>query len=452
MILQNIKRRWVAILCLIAVMCITCALAACSEAFDPFDVGNTATVIYDANGGRFSSADKTGIRTFRYKPGTTIMEPSDAVAEEEEDKDDDADSDTDTDTDQTPGEGSEGEEGDTDKEEGQTASSGINLPSLMYYHVTGWYPAVLDENDQPLKDGDEFVDENGVSIFEGEPWDFSQKLPQEDYSYLYLVAHWTENYSFTIDVGKEAAAAGVENHVDRNYTTPSNVIAPVRAPEWSGHTVRYFVYNANGQEQHIYSLSELGDLRLDDSNPHITVTIEWLTGDWKVVSKAADLASIDSDANYWIDKDIDMDGNSFTFSGYSGEFNGNGHTISNFRTQDRDRSAVAYSQFGFTDGGYLHDIVFKDATYSVTYIQRINLPNYYTVGFISADGSSYDLSKFTNIVFDGCSLTVIKSSTLVAEVVYGSGEYEGIFGELGVGQTFVPGEGSTPIEVTIVQQ
>ena len=100
----------------------------------------------------------------------------------------------------------------------------------------------------------------------------------------------------------------------------------------------------------------------------------------------------------------------------------------------------------------MHDIVFKDATYSVTYIQRINLPNYYTVGFISADGSSYDLSKFTNIVFDGCSLTVIKSSTLVAEVVYGSGEYEGIFGELGVGQTFVPGEGSTPIEVTIVQQ
>ena len=71
----------------------------------------------------------------------------------------------------------------------------------------------LDENGNPLKNSDgEFVDEEGVSIFEGEAWNFDEdKLPEEDNYKLYLVARWVMNFKLTVDVGQEARDAGLKN-------------------------------------------------------------------------------------------------------------------------------------------------------------------------------------------------------------------------------------------------
>ncbi len=400
MILQNIKRRWVLILGLLAVMCTACLLVACaSDPFDPLENGYTATVVYDANGGKYSTADTTGVRTFRYKPGTTIIQPAEGAS--------------------------------------------LNIPTRDSYHVVAWYPAVLDEEGKPLKEGDLFVDEDGVSIFEGEEWDFSQKLPEDEQSLLYLVAGWKENYTFTIDVGEEARSEGVENYFDDSYTSPSNVGVIVDPPARPGYTVRYYM-SEDGRK--FYGTQALRELQLSDETPDVVVTVEWLKGDWIVVSKAEDLANIDVSANYFIDSDIDMGGEEFTFSGYSGEFNGNGHTISNFKTDGTSSGKVAFSQFSFS-GGFMHDITFKDAVYSFR-LRGVNNVQSVTAGFIAADASGYDLGKFTNIAFDNCSLIVVKGTAANVEVIVGiDTTYHGIFGRLGDGQSFAPSSGSVSVEI-----
>ena len=73
--MRFIRSKWKIILCMLIAMLGFCILAACSSVYLPEENGYTALVVYDANGGRYSNADTTGIKTFKYKPSVRIMEP-----------------------------------------------------------------------------------------------------------------------------------------------------------------------------------------------------------------------------------------------------------------------------------------------------------------------------------------------------------------------------------------
>lgn len=412
MILQTIKRRWKLLLLLFAVMCSACVFAACGEDDPtPQELGYTVQVVYDANGGSFSATGTQPTRTFMYKPGTSIMQP-------------------------TPGQS-------------------LNEPNMSGHHVTEWYPATLDEEGEPLKDGDEFVDSEGESIFSGEPWDFTAKLPEEGLDKLYLVAYWDDNYSFVINVG-EAAEAGVENYVDNSYTYPRNVIVPVNLPQWTGHTIRYFE-TADGNR--IYDKQDFSEFYLDEENKTIEVTAVWIEGTWDIVTTAADLADMSMFSNCWLENDIDMQGEEFSFGLYTGEFNGNGHTISNI-VVNKGTSVLdvptEFGMFSFSDGGFMHDVTFENATLNVSIVMgSIDMGTQFTIGLFAADGSDYDLDKFTELCFENCSLNIVitEQNYNRSELIYGDGtSYAGIFGTLAPGQVFTPAEGSQPISVKLTLQ
>ena len=180
------------ILSLLAVLLLCSAVAACSDTFLPEENGYTATVIYDAGEGRFGPSDTTGIRTFKYKPGVSIIEP------------------------------------------GGEQNTQISAPTRTDMHVSAWYPVQLDESGNPRKDG------SGAYILEESPWDFSSmRLPDEDGCKLYLSAHWSMNYKLIVDVGEDARADGVENKEYTDYDKAGPVSQPGTAPRWGGHPCYY---------------------------------------------------------------------------------------------------------------------------------------------------------------------------------------------------------------------
>ena len=405
------KRKWVIILCLIAIAIASCALAACTyEPYDPLKDGYTATVIYDANGGQYSGSNTSGLRTFRYKPGVTIIEPG-------------------------------------------TGNGGVEAPTLASNHITGWYQATLDENNQPLKNADnEFVDENGASIFEGQEWDFTQALPEEENTFTYLVADWALNYSLTVEVGEEAKAAGIENYVDQNYDEPGPVTIPdVGFIRWRNHTVRYFHL---GDHKPLLTDEDWAQLVLSDENPHITVYAEWLDGDWEVINFASQLSNIRRNANYFLDSDIDMEGQSLDLDVYSGEFNGNGHTISNVVVEKSINALVSSDDIGmftFSQFGSIHDITFENCRFEVSLDRRANNDNgIFNIGLLGGTAEDLELDEFTGIAFVGCSIAITRQGQGAnSEVNVGEGSYYGIFGELEAGQTFTPAQGSQRVTVTL---
>lgn len=415
MILQNIKRRWKLILLLLVVACAACVAAACSNRISPKNEGYTATVVYDANGGSFEVTAEKPVRTFLYVPGTIIKEP-------------------------TPDD------------------NDLKQPTRTFFRFDAWYPAVLGEDGEPLKNAEgEFVDESGISIFDSQqPYDFTQKLPDEaDYT-LYLVANWKGTYTFTIDVGEEARAAGAKDYVFyADY--PQAVVPPavVNIPKWSGHSIRYFVTEDG---EHIYGTESLRELYLDDENSNITVTIEWLEGDWVVLSDPEQLADLNSYSDYWLDKDIDMTGfNDIKLNNFNGEFAGNGHKISNLTVTDATSYSSVPTEFGlfsFTARGFMHDVTFENVTYNVEIINgNIDVGMEFNVGLFAGDGSALDLTKFTDISFIGCTLNITRRAALVqtTEVNYGiDTDYEGIFGILGADQVFTPAADSQPITVQLL--
>lgn len=401
------KRKWVIILCLIAMAIASCALAACTyEPYDPLEDGYTATVIYDANGGRYSDENTATVRTFRYKPGTTIMEPG--------------------------------------------VSASFASPTISGKHISGWYIASLDSNSQPLKNtAGEYVDESGNSIFDGTAWNFSEPLPQTSGTYIYLVAHWSLNFTFTVDVGEEAHKDNIDDYIDRDYNQAGPVNKPVtELIRWPGHTLHYiYTINADGTHERLDTDEEWASLILSDENPNITVYASWLEGEWQVVTSADQLSYIESDENYFIDCDIDMGGKQIRLEDFNGEFNGNGHVISNvtFSETINATSAQNVSMFSF-DSGYMHDVTFENISYTLTISLRFE--GHYNIGLLGADASSLDLTKFTDINFIDCSITIYQMGT-PAILTYGEGDYLGIFGRLGEGQVFIPGENSRPVTVTV---
>lgn len=122
-----------------------------------------------------------------------------------------------------------------------------------------------------------------------------------------------------------------------------------------------------------------------DEDLAVDVYFQYIKGRYALVKTAQDLKSNKSQ-NIYLLNDIDMGGVEFSFNGYNKIFEGNGHTISNFKInydpnrtglvadfEDENRSSLCISIFGNTENASISNVNFENVTtvinttYSLTY-------------------------------------------------------------------------------------
>ncbi len=395
---------------LISALCLLCLFAAtaCEESYDPLKDGYTATVIYDFNGEQF---DDIQSKTYRYKPDTPIIEPSTELN-----------------------------------------AVGLIAPSKKGYHISGWYTAETDENNEPIK-------VEGKYQLSEETWDFDSDRSGGENSLIYLVARWSKNYTFTVDVGEDARNAKVEDKVNTNYSKASGLSRPGIDPKWTGHTLYYYYYyekdgkpvlkDEGGKKTRIYD-STWDTLVISDETPEITVYVEWLEGDWVIVTSASELGKykVKSNKNYILDNDIDFNGSDFSgIQAFKGTFDGNGYTIKNFVHSESPSSGEEFGLFSFTGSGTVKNLTFENCT--VSYSFSILPPSgKFSVAFMSANGG--DVSRFADLNFVGCALNVSTSSRATdAEFNFGKGDTFGVFGKINDGTNIGYGDKGCDVAVYV---
>lgn len=383
------KLKITTILAVIALAFCALGITGCSDAFSPYRKGYTAKVVYDFGGGVY---DNLGVRTFYYQPETPIIKPE------------------------------------------ASKSAIIDAPSVAGSHIGNWYLAEVDAEGEPVKGAD------GKFILSAEPWDFAKGRSGTKDSVLYLVAEWAKNYVFTIDVGEEARADGVENKVDESYSKAGPLSKPGgSAPKWKGHTFHYYYTDKNDDSTRIHD-DDWEKLVIDDDNPEITVYVKWLTGNWTVVTDRAQIQNLSPKMNYLLEADIDFadsNGNPTALGGtssYTGVFDGAGHTIKNFKTSVRAPKGAA-DQIGlfasFGKGGCIKNVTFENCVVEASLMGQQESETY-TVGFLCGNlFARTDSSAFTGIKFVGCVLDVYKRSYAENyDLKLGNNDYFGVFGNV----------------------
>lgn len=218
----------------------------------------------------------------------------------------------------------------------------------LEYVLTGWYKTrTLDSTST----------EDNPSYTYSDPFDFeTEKVGIEG---LTLYACWTEdvkfqyNVCYTDPVSGEVKSLGVydtekgaEFEDYRNYTK-----------SLEGYTFLDFYSNEE--------LTTLWDSKFkhpgDKESPVVNVYAKFYEGDYTVVRTISDLRKVSGSANVLLYNDIDFNGENFPlFNNYRGEFNGNGHTIRNFKLQYNKQTQGDLYIAIFP---YLNEATVKDVTF-----------------------------------------------------------------------------------------
>ena len=107
-----------------------------------------------------------------------------------------------------------------------------------------------------------------------------------------------------------------------------------------------------------------GDVDLD-----IKVYANYIPGKWTLVSDANTLRSaISSNSNVYLTANVDFGGAEVSLGSYSGTFEGNGYTVSNFKVKKtsslRQPACAIFSEL--SDGAVIKNVAFENVTYDLT--------------------------------------------------------------------------------------
>mgnify|MGYP004640354993 CR=1 FL=1 len=114
-----------------------------------------------------------------------------------------------------------------------------------------------------------------------------------------------------------------------------------------------------------------------ESDCAIDVYVRYIEGEYAIVRTASDLSLARAD-NIYLDADIDMGGKTLSFDNYTKIFEGNGHTVSNFKIkyaandqnlmenfEDGSKNALFVSLFGGMTGATVRNVTFTGATLTI---------------------------------------------------------------------------------------
>ena len=255
-------------------------------------------------------------------------------------------------------------------------------------------------------------DEDGNVSFLRE-WDFATDRVTED---ITLYARWLTNYSITVHYGQDY-------NYTKTYTVPvtqtsEGVAQQVNSIAISGQTVLGGAFYLTQEDAAAETDPVTFPYTPADLSQDKTTTELWantLEGDWRIVETAADFI-VRTGTNIYLTADIDFGGAALEFpETYSGTFEGNGHTLSNFTvTQERglDRTQ-SYGLFRELRGdAVIRNVTFKDVTF--TAMLTNSTVTEYRMGLLA--GSSSTAARVSGVTFEGGSFTFVVDEKFIDEL------------------------------------
>lgn len=246
-------------------------------------------------------------------------------------------------------------------------------------------------------------DEDG-NITYLERWDFSADRVTSD---ITLYARWLENYTITVHYGEDFSYTGT--YTQNVNQTSEGVAQPVNSITISGQTIIQNAFYASEEDARSESNAITFPYTPADLTPENTVSELWantLEGVWRMVYDASDFV-LYSNTNIYLVNNIDFEGAELEFpETYSGIFEGNGHTLSNFTlTQERGNSRTqTYGLFReLRASAAVRNVTFEN----VTFTAMLTNPtvNEYRMGLVAGYAASG--ARVENVTLEGGSYTFV---------------------------------------------
>ena len=249
------------------------------------------------------------------------------------------------------------------------------------YYIEGWYKTKTGE---------------GENAQYSNKWNFS--TDKVDASGVTLYAKWVKNVKFTYSVCYKDAQG--QTVVIGEYPVNEGQVfddyARYAEKRYDGIYTPIGYVDENGAPWDFTFTHPGGESSLD-----IKVYVDYVEGDFEVVSTAKQLKAA-VNKNIYLIADIDMQGEAISFGDYKGIFEGNNHTVSNFKIYYNAgknylvENNLHISLFGNASGAKIRNVSFLGVNVSVETALTVTQQIYLAPIAVNATGV-----ELTNVTFVG---------------------------------------------------
>ena len=242
---------------------------------------------------------------------------------------------------------------------------------------------------------------DGENVTYGEEWDFETDRVTED---ITLYARWLSNYTITVHYGES---------YEETYTVPVSQdaqgnIRPVNSISISGQTVldnAFYTSAADAEKKENAVAFPYTPTGLTQENTTVDLWANTLKGVWRLVETAEDF-QLYNGTNIYLMNDIDFGGKELSFpEAYTGTFEGNGYTLSNFTVSQQSGTGTGAQSFGLfrelRATASIRNVTFRN----VTYVAELENPivTEYRTGVLA--GNAAQGAKIENVTISGGTFT-----------------------------------------------
>ena len=250
--------------------------------------------------------------------------------------------------------------------------------------------------------------DDGTVEYSDTPWNFATDKVTQD---ITLYALWWDNYTVAVhcDDGETDRIREITIKRDAQTGEAEKVLAGYLSATQLGMTNRTVIsyYTDENHNNEITFPANL-DFRDEEGGRRIDIYVESRVGNWTVVRTAAEFVNNMTAAagarNFYIKNDIDLDGKTVQFpASYSGTFDGNNKTISNFNVKQLIPTGTLITahlgMFGkLTNNAEIKNINFSNVTVTADTTGGRNITVIY-IGMLA--GSISNTATLSNVTMSG---------------------------------------------------
>lgn len=273
----------------------------------------------------------------------------------------------------------------------------LEIPSAVKsgYILGGWYTGVKDED--------------GNIRYEKEVDVTTYKVSES----ITLYAKWENYYTYTILWNYNEETKEYDGSKQYQMTDKDALIsAPSQSPTYAKHT--FLEYYADPEFKEVYDWSKKPAY---DENRNVNIYAKFLDGTFTLASKASDLKSLKVNTNVYLLNDIDMTGQTVSWSttNYSGKFIGNGYTISNLTINKNQNGSndLSYGLFKTINGATFENVTFDNL--NLTYNIGLGTTEQLKFGILAA---TIENATFTNVTIKNSTMNIKLESSYSLEATY----------------------------------